>query len=80
VTSSPVGDIRDRGDIVAALDRICRWYARNEPASPVPALLERVKRLVSKDFLNLLMELAPDGVGQFRHLAGLKDATDEGES
>jgi type VI secretion system protein ImpA len=77
-TPSRVGDIRDRGDIVAALDRICRWYVRNEPASPVPALLERVKRLVSKDFLTLLQELAPDGIQQFRHLAGIKDATDEG--
>jgi len=74
--STGAGDIRDRGDVVAVLDRISRWYQRNEPASPVPMLLERVKRLVSKDFLALLTELAPDGADQFRHLAGIKNTTE----
>jgi type VI secretion system protein ImpA len=71
------GNIRDRGDVVATLDRICRWYLRNEPASPVPMLLDRAKRLVAKDFLTLIVELAPDGAEQFRHLAGMKSAADE---
>ncbi|MET1027126.1 MAG: type VI secretion system protein TssA [Dongiaceae bacterium] len=64
-------EIRDRNDIIGMLDRICRWYRTNEPASPVPALLERTKRLVSKDFMALLLELAPAGATQFRALAGL---------
>lgn len=66
------GEIRDRTDIVGMLDRICRWYRTNEPASPVPALLERAKRLVSKDFMALILELAPEGAAQFRSIAGLK--------
>jgi type VI secretion system protein ImpA len=69
-------DIRDRNDIVGMLDRICRWYRANEPSSPVPPLLERAKRLVAKDFMALLLELAPEGAAQFRALAGL---TAEGE-
>jgi type VI secretion system protein ImpA len=68
---APAGEIRDRNDIVSMLDRICRWYRVNEPASPVPALLERTKRLVAKDFMALLVELAPEGAAQFRALAGL---------
>jgi type VI secretion system protein ImpA len=64
-------DIRDRNDIVGMLDRICRWYRANEPSSPVPPLLERAKRLVAKDFMALLLELAPEGAAQFRALAGL---------
>jgi type VI secretion system protein ImpA len=67
------GEIRGRSDIVAMLEAICRWYALNEPASPVPALLDRAKRLVSQDFLALLLELAPAGVEQFRNLAGIRD-------
>jgi type VI secretion system protein ImpA len=68
------GEIRGRADIVMMLDRICRWYATNEPASPVPDLLERAKRLVSQNFLALLLELAPAGADQFRTLAGIRDA------
>jgi type VI secretion system protein ImpA len=68
------GEIRGRADIVMMLDRICRWYAANEPASPVPDLLERAKRLVSQNFLALLLELAPAGADQFRTLAGIRDA------
>jgi type VI secretion system protein ImpA len=67
------GEIRGRADIVLTLDRICRWYATNEPASPVPDLLERAKRLVSQNFLALLLELAPAGADQFRSLAGIRD-------
>jgi type VI secretion system protein ImpA len=67
------GEIRGRGDIVMMLDRICSWYATHEPASPVPALLERARRLVSQNFLTLLLELAPAGAEQFRHLAGIRD-------
>jgi type VI secretion system protein ImpA len=70
------GAIRSHGDVAATLDRICRWYAQNEPASPIPLLLNRIKRLVSKDFLSLLADLAPDGTSQFRFLAGLGDERD----
>lgn len=64
-------EIRSRTEIVGMLDRICVWYYANEPASPVPALLERAKGLVAKDFMALLLELAPAGAAQFQSLAGL---------
>jgi type VI secretion system protein ImpA len=70
------GEIHVRADIEITLERICRWYATNEPASPVPDLLERAKRLVSQNFLALLLELAPAGAEQFRHLAGIRDRQD----
>ncbi|WP_192246832.1 type VI secretion system protein TssA [Mesorhizobium silamurunense] len=64
-------EISGRNDVISILDGICRWYQVNEPASPVPALLERAKRLVSKDFMALLEELAPEGAAQYRLIAGL---------
>ncbi|RJT29466.1 type VI secretion system protein TssA [Mesorhizobium waimense] len=70
------GEIRDRDDVVNILGRVCRWYQVNEPASPVPALLERAKRLVSKDFMALVAELAPEGAAHYRSIAGL--IADEG--
>ena len=45
-----------------------------EPSSPIPLLLERAKRLVSKDFLEVLADIAPDALATARTAAGLKDS------
>jgi type VI secretion system protein ImpA len=68
--------IRGRADVAASLDRICRYYKDYEPSSPIPLILQRTKRLVHLDFLGILKELAPDGVGQFGLVAGLRDGED----
>lgn len=68
------GDIRSRADVVRALDKICEYYAEFEPSSPIPLLLERGKRLVSKSFLDIIRDMAPDGVPQVETIAGKADA------
>ena len=43
---------------------------KNEPSSPVPILLKRAKRLVGKNFEELLRDLTPDAVRQMRVFTG----------
>jgi type VI secretion system protein ImpA len=62
--------INSREDVVRAIDRICAYYAQQEPSSPIPILLQRAKRLVAKDFLTILQDLAPDGVSQLEQIKG----------
>lgn len=62
--------INSREDVVRAIDLICAYYAQQEPSSPIPILLQRAKRLVSKDFLTILQDLAPDGVSQLEQIKG----------
>jgi type VI secretion system protein ImpA len=64
------GAINDRQDVIHALDLICAYYSRCEPSSPVPLLLQRARRLVSKDFLEILQDLAPDGLAQVQVIKG----------
>ena len=52
------------------LDKACDYFERHEPSSPVPLLLRRAKRLVSKDFMEILRDLAPDGVSQAENIGG----------
>jgi len=66
-----VGEITSREDAVKALDKICEYFQRNEPSSPVPLLLRRAQRLVAKDFLEILRDLTPDGVSQAKLIGGL---------
>jgi type VI secretion system protein ImpA len=65
--------VNNRQDVLRALDLICDYYARSEPSSPVPLFLQRAKRLVSKDFMEILMDLAPDSLPQLEVIKG-KDA------
>ena len=62
-----------RCECIACLDRIIEFYDRTEPASPVPYLARRMRRMVPMDFLQLMEDLAPSGIKEFRQLAGLTD-------
>jgi type VI secretion system protein ImpA len=64
------GEIASRDDVVRMLDRICAYYARCEPASPVPLLLERAKRLVPLGFAEIVRDLAPDAMPTIEALRG----------
>ena len=66
-----VGAIRSRTDAIRALDAVSEFFRRNEPSSPVPLLLQRAKRLVAKDFMEILRDLTPDGVSQAEMIGGL---------
>ena len=66
------GDVNTREDAVRMIDKICMYYERNEPSSPVPMLLQRAKRLISKDFLDIMRDLTPDAVSQAELLGGIK--------
>jgi type VI secretion system protein ImpA len=68
-----VGEIKSRDDVIRALDRICQYFEKNEPSSPVPLLLRRAKRLVAKDFMEILRDLTPDGVSQAELIGGLEN-------
>ena len=54
------GEIRSTADAQAALDRICKYYEKAEPSSPVPLFLKCAQRLISKGFLDIWKELTPD--------------------
>ena len=67
------GDISSRDDVIRALDKICDYYKRYEPSSPVPLFLNRAKRLASKSFLEILRDLTPDAVNQALAISGITD-------
>ena len=67
------GAVRTRDDVVRLLERICDYYERQEPSSPVPLLLTRAKRLVAKDFMHIMRDIASDGVQQIESIAGLEN-------
>lgn len=68
-----VGAIRSRQDAIRALDAVAEFFRRSEPSSPIPLFLERAKRLVSKSFLEVLADIAPEALATARSAGGLSE-------
>jgi type VI secretion system protein ImpA len=64
------GDVLSRDDVLRAIDSICAYYARNEPSSPVPLLLQRSKRLVTMSFMDILKDMLPESVANVQKITG----------
>lgn len=68
-----IGTINTPDQVIRALDEICRYYEVHQPASPLPLLIQRVRRLAKADFLTIVEDLAPDAVSQFKTATGFKE-------
>lgn len=75
--AAPPGAIRGREDVIRTLDRVCDYFKRNEPSSPVPFLLDRAKRLTTKNFMEIVQDMAPEGIEQVEMVSGVKLEDDE---
>ena len=56
--------------MIRVLDKICSYYQRAEPSSPIPLLIRRSKRLVSASFMDIVRDIASDGLAQIENLRG----------
>lgn len=64
------GSIVTRDDAVRTLGRVCEWIEKHEPSHPAPLLIRRAQRLMSMSFLEIMRDMAPDGMSQIQVLAG----------
>ena len=68
------GGISSRADVEKALDAICLYYERHEPGSPVPFALRRARDWINLDFMAVLEDIAPGGLGEAGQVLNKKDA------
>lgn len=64
------GEIRSRADVVATIDRLVSYLERTEPTNPAQWLLRRAQRVMNMNFLEAIVELAPDGLDQAERMVG----------
>jgi len=65
------GEVNSPEDVLKALEKICRYYEVHEPSSPVPLILRRAHRLVSKSFVEIIQDLSPEAIRQIEMICGL---------
>ena len=73
VTAAALKSVTTRADAVRLLDLVCRYYEEYEPSSPLPLLIGRARRLADKGFMEILQDLAPDGVMQAQTVVQSRD-------
>lgn len=56
----PVMEARSRAEAVTLMTQVVAFYARSEPSSPVPFLIERARALAGRDFLSILKDILPE--------------------
>jgi type VI secretion system protein ImpA len=66
-----VHSIESRQDAVRAIELVCAYLERSEPTNPAQMLLRRAARVIDKDFLQLVRELAPDAVRDVARIMGV---------
>jgi type VI secretion system protein ImpA len=78
---SLTGEIRSPQEALLAIEKVCQYFDRHEPSSPVPLLLRRARKLVSKNFLDVIRDVCPDAMSQVEMLGGVSSSDyDSGES
>jgi len=73
------GEIRSPKEALLAIEKVCQYFDRHEPSSPVPLLLRRAQRLVSKNFLEVIQDVCPDALGQIQMLGGTSSEDSSGD-
>jgi len=67
------GQILNRDDAVRMLENVCKFIEQSEPSNPAPLLIRRAQRLMSRSFVEIIEDLAPESLAQIQKLAGLEE-------
>jgi type VI secretion system protein ImpA len=74
------GAVDSRADALRAIDMVCDYLERTEPTNPAQLLLRRARRLINKNFLQLMRELAPDALNEVARIMGVDPESIESEN
>lgn len=70
------GDIRSRKDAVRQLELVCQYLERNEPTNPAPLLIQRAIKVMEMSFMDIVKNMAPDGLNQAMFITGAEASDD----
>jgi type VI secretion system protein ImpA len=62
-----------RADAQLMLEKVKQYFSQHEPSHPAPLMIDRVQRLIELDFMDIIRDLAPDGVHQLENIFGRRN-------
>lgn len=72
--------LTSRQDVERCFELICTYYNEFEPSSPIPILVNRSKKLVNLDFLEIVKDIFPDALEQVHKLGGITEQEENSAS
>lgn len=68
------GAVTSREEAIRAIDMVCEYMERAEPANPAPLFLRRARQLINHNFLQLMKVLAPGALADVAKVVGIDPA------
>ncbi len=65
--------VTSRADAQLMLEKAKQYFAQHEPSHPAPLMIDRVQKLIELNFMDIIRDLAPDGVHQLENIFGRRD-------
>lgn len=69
--SMATGLIQSRQDALRAIEAVCNYLEQAEPTNPAQFLLKRASKLIDKNFLALMKDLAPGALNDVARIMGV---------
>lgn len=63
--------IQSRAQALTAIDQVCAYLESAEPTNPAQLLLKRARRLIDKNFMQLMKDLAPEALAEVAKIMGV---------
>lgn len=73
MTDWRTAQVTTRADAQLMLEKVKQYFAQHEPSHPAPLMIDRVQRLIELDFMEIIRDLAPDGVNQLQNIFGRQE-------
>jgi len=71
ITGLAQSGISSRAQALAAIDQVCSYLEQAEPTNPAQLLLKRARRLIDKNFMQLMKDLAPEALAEVAKIMGV---------
>lgn len=72
--------LTSRKDVERCFELISDYYSEFEPSSPIPILINRSKKLVNLEFLDIIKDIYPDALDHVNQLGGIVQENTEEDS
>ena len=69
--------LTSRKDVERCFELISNYYSEFEPSSPIPILINRSKKLVHLQFLDIIKDIYPDALDHVNQLGGITQESTE---
>ncbi len=63
----------NREEARVLLEKAKNYFLTYEPSHPAPMMIDRIQRLIDRDFIDIVCDLAPDGLNQLEIIFGRPD-------